>query len=588
MPSAGLPERPHLGQLRRQAKELKDAALSEDPVALERVRPYLSAGAPVTLATAQLAVAREHGFASWAKLKTEVDSRTARLAEQVSEFLRRSLIGSAAAVRLLRAEPGIAAYDIRTVAVLGEAETMRRLIAADPGAAVRVDHETGWPPLLYVCMSRWHRLALPEPEVAAEEASRRLWARAAGMVEVARLLLDAGADPNATVDTTLDTTVDSRMDSRIAGRPGEPARWSPLYAAAGRADNAAITALLLERGARPDDHTVYLAAFHADPRRPAPGIRPGLRGPAGHDCLRLLLRYHRLPAVSTALAAPISLDDAEGARLMLDAGADPNRPLPGELFGEAYRDEPAAPSVPLAIRLGCDATLVGLLLEHGGDTGAAGPDGLSPYRLAVREGRADIAELLLRHGARDEATVVDLFLTACSGADRDGATRLLREHPELRDIVTDRDRGVIVAAADRGDIDAVRLMLELGFPADTRTGPDAATALHAAARAGSADVVQILLAAGADVDARDSIGDASPLSWGVVGSGRRLGHNPHPDWAAAVRALLDAGADTRQAWAGDTFPSIDVARLLVERGINVPGKPVAAMRRSLGLDSEPG
>jgi hypothetical protein len=393
------------------------------------------------------------------------------------------------------------------------------------------------------------------------------------MVEVARLLLDAGADTNTSV---------------VDGPLGEPARWSPLYAAAGRADNAAITAPLLERGARPDDHTVYLAAFHANPQRPAPGIRSGLRGPANRDCLRLLLRYHRLPAASTALAAPISLDDAEGVRLMLDAGADPNRLLPGELFGEAYRNEPAVPSVPSAIRLGCATAQVGLLLERGGDPGGVGPGGLSPYRMAVRDGRMDLAELLLHHGARERTTVLDRFLTACAGADRDGATRLLREHPTLWEGVTDTDRGVIVAAAERGDTDAVRLMLDLGFPVDAHAGPDAVTALHAAARAGSADVVQILIVAGADIEARDSVRNASALSWAVIGSGRRLGHNPHPDWVATVRALLDAGADTEQAWAGDTFPSIDVARLLVERGIDVPGKPVAAMRRSLGVDSEPG
>ena len=128
-------------------------------------------------------------------------------------------------------------------------------------------------------------------------------------------------------------------------------------------------------------------------------------------------------------------------------------------------------------------------------------------------------------------------------------------------------------------------MLDLGFPVDTHAGPDAVTALHAAARAGSAGVVRLLIEAGADLEARDGVHNATALSWTVTGSGRRLGRAPHPDWAATVRRLLDAGADPEQAWAGDTFPSVEVARLLVERGINVPGKPVAAMRHSLGLDT---
>jgi hypothetical protein len=75
----------------------------------------------------------------------------------------------------------------------------------------------------------------------------------------------------------------------------------------------------------------------------------------------------------------------------------------------------------------------------------------------------------------------------------------------------------------------------------------------------------------------------------VVGSAHRLGHNPNPDRPATVRALLEAGADPEQAWAAAVFPERDVARLLLELGANVPGKDVAMMRHSLGLDpADPG
>ena len=50
---------------------------------------------------------------------------------------------------------------------------------------------------------------------------------------------------------------------------------------------------------------------------------------------------------------------------------------------------------------------------------------------------------------------------------------------------------------------------------------------------------------------------------------------------ATVRLLLDAGADPEQAWAGNAFPSVEVARLLVERGIDMPGKDPDIMRRKL-------
>jgi hypothetical protein len=72
-----LPARPDLGQLRRQARELHRAAADGDGLALGRLR---QASGTVTLSAAQLAIARDHGFASWPRLKAEVERRRAVLA----------------------------------------------------------------------------------------------------------------------------------------------------------------------------------------------------------------------------------------------------------------------------------------------------------------------------------------------------------------------------------------------------------------------------------------------------------------------------------------------------------------------------
>ena len=64
-----LPARSDLGQLRRQAKDLLRAARAADADALRRIGAVSD---QLVLASAQLAVAREYGFASWPKLKTEV------------------------------------------------------------------------------------------------------------------------------------------------------------------------------------------------------------------------------------------------------------------------------------------------------------------------------------------------------------------------------------------------------------------------------------------------------------------------------------------------------------------------------------
>src|SRR4051812_31012096 len=69
---AYLPARPDLGQLRRQAKELLRAARAGDLEALARIRAVSPA---LILASAQLAVARDYGFASWPRLKTEAERR---------------------------------------------------------------------------------------------------------------------------------------------------------------------------------------------------------------------------------------------------------------------------------------------------------------------------------------------------------------------------------------------------------------------------------------------------------------------------------------------------------------------------------
>ncbi len=71
-----LPDRPNLDQLRHQARELLRAAADGEPAAQTRLR---AVSERVSLSAAQLAVAREHGFASWPALRAGVDRRLAEL-----------------------------------------------------------------------------------------------------------------------------------------------------------------------------------------------------------------------------------------------------------------------------------------------------------------------------------------------------------------------------------------------------------------------------------------------------------------------------------------------------------------------------
>ncbi|MGH3625675.1 MAG: ankyrin repeat domain-containing protein [Sciscionella sp.] len=441
-----------------------------------------------------------------------------QVADQVEAFVQASVRdGTGRAARMLAATPEIVGYGFAPAAVLGDVTRVREAIERDPGLVTRPDARSDWTPLHLVCGSRWHRL---DP------------ARAGGLLAVARLLVDAGADLAAT-----------------AG-----GHWTPLRCAVAGAANPALVRLLLDRGAVPDDHDLYLACFGDD----------------AHESLRLLLDRAPNVAETTALAAPISTGDIEGVRLLLAAGADPNRLPPADLYGGRYADDPPWPAVYAAVRSGCSVELVRLLLEHGADPDAPGPDGQVPHQLAVRQGAAELARLVRRYGAGPGATEVDLFLAACLQADRPAAERQRSRGRVHLDQLTDADRATLYRAAETGNTAAVRLMLDLGFPVEARGGDDGGTPLHAAAYSGGAETVRLLLDRGADIEARDSTWDSPPLVWATVGSGERPKHNPDADWVATVRALLGAGASTE----GITLspddlkpPSPDVAQLLRTHGI---------------------
>jgi len=268
--SDSLPERPDLDQLRRRAKELRDAARRGDAAAWERfARHHPSARQDaVSLAAAQLVIARELGFSSWPRLKAAIDAGAVSRRE-VSAFVTASVEGRLRrASDIFRADPSIASRSLLTAAVLGDAEAVREMLAADPAAAVAVDDERGWPPLLYACYSRWHQI---DPN------------RAPGMAEVARILLDASASPN----------------TNDGGRP----RYRSALRGSVEVNNPDITRVLLDAGANPDPgQPIAEAAGHRDLR-----------------CLQLLLAHGARVAGTWAIGAAIYADDPVAMSMLLDA-----------------------------------------------------------------------------------------------------------------------------------------------------------------------------------------------------------------------------------------------------------------------------
>jgi ankyrin repeat protein len=473
-----LPEHPDLDQARRQAKELLRAARGGEARALSRLA---AVSAPLTLAGAQLALAREFGQPSWMALVREIEARNTSIPEKAIRFVRSSVnlqIGQAA--RMLHEDPALAESGFAAAVVLGDVARVQAELRRDPGAATRVHAGSGWSALHLACASRFHL----DP------------ARAPGLAEVTRLLLDAGAE----------------IDAQSAGRRC----WRPLECAVTSANSSAnnepIIRLLLNRGAPVRSETLLASLYAA----------------GGSWCLELLCeRAPREPTLFTdALAEAAGRADDDALAVLLAAGADPDAP---------------------------------------------GSDGPSARRQALRAGVGETVELFGRGGSDP----IDRLLEASLAGNGDTARQLLAADPGLLGRLERADLATLVNAAERGNTPAVALMLELGFPIDTRRegiddADDGASALHAAAWAGAANTVALLLDRGADVRARDGRWHGRPLAWALVGSGESPDFASAPDWVASVARLLDAGAPTDEITLDPEEPkqpSPAVLELLLDRGL---------------------
>ena len=179
---AVLPPRPDLAQLRRQAKELLAAALRSEPDPTAQIR---AVSERTTLASAQLALARRHGFGSWTALQAEVVRRQVLDARDLARLST-----------LLNDDPELATASMRSWA----------------------DHPLGASPLAYVAMLRFDTAGQVWREVTGTAALARallsagapvdgdqndretplITAASYGDVDVARVLIEAGADLEAT------------------------------------------------------------------------------------------------------------------------------------------------------------------------------------------------------------------------------------------------------------------------------------------------------------------------------------------------------------------------------------------------------
>jgi ankyrin repeat protein len=362
---------------------------------------------------------------------------------------------------ILRASPGLAEDDIYVAAATADTDALRRVLGGDLEAASREGGPFQWTPLCYLAYARH------DPDIAQH-----------AVLEAARLLLDAGADPNdgylwhgLVPPFTVLTGVFGEGELGPVRQPRHPR-------------SLALARVLLEAGADPNDgQALYNRMFQP-----------------GNDHLELLAEF--------------GLGRGDGGpwrRLLGDALDPPAVMVRGQLAW--------------AITHGMTERLRLLVARTGIDVAASSGHGEPPGQvtwtaLAATTGHRDLVDYLVAHGAPPlDLAPADAFVAAALEANRNWLCELLAHDPGLLDEMRAARPALITWAAAIGSIPAVELLAELGFDVNAMGRTDVPsdqpwqTALHKAAGDGNLDLTTALLRLGADPAITDARFNGTPLDW---------------------------------------------------------------------------
>jgi ankyrin repeat protein len=333
------------------------------------------------------------------------------------------------AARALAREPAIGNSDLYAAVATGNLAEVERRLAADPDAAARNGGPLDREPLLYLAYAR-----LPGGDRHA--------------LEIARLLLDHGADPNARFMDAWGNPF-----TVLTGVIGQGEGDQPAHPKAG-----ALARLLFERGAGPFDTQVL---YNTSITRDEPAWLQTLWTESER---RGLLERWRDSGASAGIGGTLQLNALD------------------YLLGNAVAYNHLARAE--------------WLLQHGADHNGPHAYSTRPLREeALVYGHAAMAELLERFGA--VATPLEgqaAFQAACLGLDREAARALAERDPSCLN-----QADTMRLAARDGRADVVALLLDLGMDVDV-TDASGIRGLQAAVAGGSLEVVRLLAGRGADID----------------------------------------------------------------------------------------
>ncbi|HEV8607157.1 MAG TPA: ankyrin repeat domain-containing protein [Tepidisphaeraceae bacterium] len=472
---------------------------------LDEVKHRTKKGEFKTRQAAQHAIAREHGFASWPRLKQFIMVFAADMPSRATALVKAACSGDMVlANALVEADPKLAAYDLYTSCVTGELEAFKKHLEIEPEMARQKAGPLEWQPILYCCFSRFLRMEQK---------------RADDIVEIVKLLLAVHADPNSHY------FVETDNQKQIQ---------TPLFAAAGIANNPLLTKMLLDAGADVNE-------LMGDPGE---SEAPQMLGTealyhasefADTACLRLILEAKpHARRVSYCLGRALDFKSPDAAMLFLEQGADPNFRIPWQ-HNRTHLHK--------AVMQGRDLKLIEKMIQCGADVNTADGRGFTSYRFAVRFGHEAIRKLLEKHGAKvADATAEDLALFGCVCGGDTGAWMAS----------ADEAADVLCAAAGRNDVNAIERLLDAGVSASISGGEDETPALHWAAWRGQLEAARLLVEKGASLTQKNVYG-VEALTTAIHGScncqdpeggtGTRLAEEIlHGQYAALVEMLISAGA----------------------------------------------
>ena len=437
-----LPANPSLEMQQKRAKNLLRAAASGDRNALQRIQvlhPAAPAPDALKLADAQLVIARGYGFESWAALRRKIDSLTKTPLEQFRSALRsgdvdavRALLETHEEVRAAINEP-LGAFGARPV-VMARKNLATVDVLLEYGADLNL--KSNWwagpfgilewditpeeaAPLIargasvdifaaaHLGMAGRVRdlLEADRSLVSARGGDGKTALHCARTVEIARILIEAGADIDAR-DVDHESTPAQylvRDAPDVARLLVDRGAWFDIFIAVALRDAALVQRCLHEDAEALDHrtwHGKYTTVHHGRPSaREEIGDHRGdiYRWVFGHnvsvldaarslgfDDMEQLLLRHASPA-QRLLAACAAADRPSAERAVAEHPG-----IVGTLHPEQMRliGHKAHAN---------DTAAVTLMLDLGFDALIPGPDDFEPVRWAAFHGNVEMTERLLRH-----------------------------------------------------------------------------------------------------------------------------------------------------------------------------------------------